>query len=134
MPNTAILNTFQSRKVYFNPAEQAVNREISMFQQDVAAVDKWFKSDRFKLVKRPYSAEHVVGLRGNLKQTYASDQQAKKMWNILSENQRNQTTSWTFGALDPVQVVQMAKYLTLCMYLVGNVLLLLLLLMNLVQI
>ena len=110
-PTKNTYNTFQATKVPFDPYEQDVNKEISMFQEDVAAVDKWFKSDRFKLVKRPYSAEHVVGLRGNLMQTYASDQQAKKMWKLLSENQRNQTTSWTFGALDPVQVVQMAKYM-----------------------
>lgn len=44
-------------------------------------------------------------------QTYAADGQAKKMWKILTENQKKGTTSWTFGALDPVQVVQMAKYL-----------------------
>ena len=37
---------------------------------------------------------------------------AKKLWTMLEEHKANGTTSHTFGALDPVQVIQMAKYLT----------------------
>jgi isocitrate lyase len=38
-------------------------------------------------------------------QTYAADGQAKKMWKLLQEHKKNGTCSWTFGALDPVQVL-----------------------------
>lgn len=91
--------------------EAMVEQEIADFQREVAEVEAWFKSERYSNCKRPYDAEHVVSLRSRVKQTYAADGQAKKMWKILNENQRKGTTSWTFGALDPVQVVQMAKYL-----------------------
>merc|ERR1719214_75984 len=35
-----------------------------------------------------------------------------KLYNMSREHQKNGTVSHTFGALDPVQIVQMAKYLT----------------------
>merc|ERR1719388_676500 len=35
-----------------------------------------------------------------------------KLYNMLREHQKKGTTSHTFGALDPVQIVQMSKYLT----------------------
>jgi isocitrate lyase len=38
---------------------------------------------------------------------------AKKLWALLENNQKNKTFSNTFGALDPVQVVQMAQYFDL---------------------
>ncbi|KAJ1509502.1 hypothetical protein HMI55_006785 [Coelomomyces lativittatus] len=36
---------------------------------------------------------------------------AQKLWMILEKHQRSKTASHTFGCLDPIQVVQMAKYL-----------------------
>merc|ERR1712070_510103 len=39
-------------------------------------------------------------------------QVSSKLYNMLREHQKNGTVSHTFGALDPVQIVQMAKYLT----------------------
>ena len=53
----------------------------------------------------------VVSKRGTILQSHASDIQAKKLWKLLKEHQRNKTASHTYGALDPVQVVQMGKYL-----------------------
>merc|ERR1719214_300150 len=35
-----------------------------------------------------------------------------KLYHMMRENQKKGTTSHTFGALDPVQIVQMAKYLS----------------------
>lgn len=37
--------------------------------------------------------------------------QGKKLWKLLSEHAKRGTPSHTYGALDPVQVTQMAKYL-----------------------
>jgi len=89
-----------------------VEKEIATFNQEVAEVKAWWSTERFKHVTRPYTAESVVSLRGSLKQDYASNAMAKKLWSILEENQKNKTCSHTFGSLDPVQVIQMAKYLT----------------------
>jgi len=91
---------------------ESVDAEIAAYTTEVAEVNQWWSSPRFKNVTRPYSAESVVALRGTLKQEYASNQQAKKLWSLLEHHQRAKTCSHTFGALDPVQVTQMAKYLT----------------------
>lgn len=70
---------------------------------------KWWASDRFKLVKRPYTAEQIVSKRGTLPTEYRSNAQAKKLWKLLQHNKKTGETSHTFGALDPVQVTQMAS-------------------------
>lgn len=60
---------------------------------------------------RPYTAEQVVSKRGTISQVYPSNEQGKKLWKTLEGHDRNKTASHTYGALDPVQVTQMAKYL-----------------------
>lgn len=85
--------------------------EEARFEAEVAEVQTWWKSDRFRLTERPYTARDVVRLRGTLRQSYASNEQAKKLWRTLKTHQANGTASTTFGALDPVQVAMMAKYL-----------------------
>ncbi|KAG8911142.1 isocitrate lyase 1 [Tulasnella sp. 417] len=42
---------------------------------------------------------------------YPSDIQGKKPWPLLENHAKNEPPSHTYGALDPVQVTQMAKYL-----------------------
>lgn len=88
-----------------------IMEEEGRFEAEVAEVQAWWNSGRFKLTRRPYSARDVVSLRGHLKQSYASDELAKKLWRTLKTHQANGTTSRTFGALDPVQVTMMAKHL-----------------------
>ncbi|KAL1931408.1 hypothetical protein VTP01DRAFT_9550 [Rhizomucor pusillus] len=87
----------------------AVDQEILEFQQEVEAVKKWWASDRFKHVKRPYTAEAIVSKRGTLPTEYRSNAQAKKLWKLLQKNKATGETTHTFGALDPVQVTQMAS-------------------------
>lgn len=89
----------------------AEDEESRRFREEVEDVKRWWKSDRFRLVKRPYSAESIVAKRGTITIEYPSNQQAKKFWKLAKQHQRNRTTSHTFGALDPIQVTQMAKYL-----------------------
>uniref|UniRef100_M4ER78 Isocitrate lyase n=1 Tax=Brassica campestris TaxID=3711 RepID=M4ER78_BRACM len=85
--------------------------EEGRFEAEVAEVQTWWSSERFKLTRRPYTARDVVALRGHLKQGYASNEMAKKLWRTLKSHQANGTASRTFGALDPVQVTMMAKHL-----------------------
>ncbi|EPQ29020.1 uncharacterized protein PFL1_03310 [Pseudozyma flocculosa PF-1] len=87
------------------------DKEAQLFQQEVEAVKKWWKDERFANVTRPYTAEQVVSKRGTVQQEYLSNVQAKKLWASLKNHAANGTTSHTYGALDPVQVTQMAKYL-----------------------
>ncbi|KAI3440872.1 Isocitrate lyase [Psidium guajava] len=85
--------------------------EEGRFEAEVAEVQAWWNSERFKLTRRPYTARDVVSLRGNLRQSYGSNEMAKKLWRTLKTHQANGTASRTFGALDPVQVTMMAKHL-----------------------
>ncbi|KAF8094079.1 hypothetical protein N665_0370s0014 [Sinapis alba] len=88
-----------------------IMEEEGRFEAEVAEVQTWWSSERFKLTRRPYTARDVVALRGHLKQGYASNEMAKKLWRTLKSHQANGTASRTFGALDPVQVTMMAKHL-----------------------
>ncbi|KAI5558232.1 hypothetical protein POPTR_017G036900v4 [Populus trichocarpa] len=88
-----------------------IMEEEGRFEAEVAEVQAWWNSERFKLTRRPYTARDVVALRGNLKQGYGSNEMAKKLWRTLKTHQANGTASRTFGSLDPVQVAMMAKHL-----------------------
>lgn len=88
-----------------------IMEEEGRFEAEVAEVQTWWSSERFKLTRRPYTARDVVALRGHLKQGYASNEMAKKLWRTLKSHQANGTASRTFGALDPVQVTMIAKHL-----------------------
>jgi isocitrate lyase len=84
-----------------------------MFQEQVVECENWFKSARFAGKTRPYSAKDVVALRGTFpKVQYPSDVMAKKAFAMFAELKKNKDCSHCFGALDTVQVIQMAKYLT----------------------
>ncbi|XP_010240914.1 PREDICTED: isocitrate lyase-like [Nelumbo nucifera] len=88
-----------------------ITEEERGFEAEVAEVQAWWNSHRFKLTRRPYTVRDVVSLRGSLKQNYVSNQLAKKLWSTLKTHQANGTASRTFGALDPVQVTMMTKHL-----------------------
>ncbi|KAF4589927.1 isocitrate lyase 1 [Pleurotus pulmonarius] len=94
---------------YFDPT--TMSQERSAFQTEVAQVELWWKNPRFARVKRPYTAAQVVSKRGTLPIQYPSNVQAKKLWALLAHHAKKGTPSHTYGALDTVQVTQMAKYL-----------------------
>lgn len=76
----------------------------------MAELKQWWSQPRWRKTKRIYSAEEIAAKRGSLKIEYPSSQQAKKMFKLLEEHDKNKTASFTFGALDPIHVSQMAKY------------------------
>ncbi|KAJ3350118.1 Isocitrate lyase [Entophlyctis luteolus] len=85
--------------------------EDKAFQAQAAEIKQTWASARFSQIVRPYSALDVAVKRGTLSQDYASNFQAKKLWALLKTHHANKTSSRTYGALDPIQVVQMGKYL-----------------------
>merc|ERR1719192_2928205 len=85
--------------------------ESEEFTRRVAQMEKWMSSERFKYTTRPYTAKDVVSLQGTYDMHYhPSEGQSKKLYKMLRENQKAGTVSHTFGALDPVQVIEMAPY------------------------
>ncbi|GMM48366.1 isocitrate lyase 1 [Pichia kluyveri] len=88
-----------------------LDEEEKAFQAEVEAVKKWWKEPRWEGITRPYTAEEIVMRRSTLQNPNASDAMARKAYNLLKEHAKNGTSSITFGALDPIHVAQMAKYL-----------------------
>ncbi|KAH3684208.1 hypothetical protein WICPIJ_004851 [Wickerhamomyces pijperi] len=88
-----------------------IQKEEQEFQQQVKDISEWWSQPRWHKTKRIYKPEDVATKRGSLKIHYPSSDQAKKLYGLLQEHDRNSTTSFTFGALDPIHVSQMAKYL-----------------------
>merc|ERR1719486_1492661 len=86
--------------------------EDADFAQRVKAMEAWMKSDRFKHTTRPFTAEDVVKLQGTVPLHFVGAQISDKLYKMMRQDQAEGKCSHTFGALDTVQVVQMAKYLT----------------------
>lgn len=82
------------------------------YEKEIEQTRQWMESSRFQHTKRTYDAEAVVRLRSPLPQQYASNYTAKKLWNMIQHDKQQGGYSHTFGCLDPVQVAQMAKYLS----------------------
>jgi len=97
---------------------QGAHAEERAFEAEAADLENWWKSDRFKFTKRPYSSKEVVALRGTVTQPPMANITGKKLYGLCRERFNQRKYTHTFGALDPVQVVQMAKYLE-CVYVSG---------------
>lgn len=88
-----------------------ITAEEQEFQKEVQELKAWWAQPRWNQTKRVYTAEDIARKRGTIKVPHASSQQADKLFKLLQEHDKNKTASFTYGALDPVQVTQMAKYL-----------------------
>ncbi|KAF8002923.1 hypothetical protein HF325_002168 [Metschnikowia pulcherrima] len=88
----------------------SVDDEDKFFQDQVAEIKQWWAQPRWAKTKRIYTAEEIAAKRGLLKIEYPLSKQADKLFALISEHDKKNTASFTFGALDPVQVLQMAKY------------------------
>jgi isocitrate lyase len=74
--------TTSARPLHVAPTPE---EEDAQFASEVADVEEWWKSPRWKGIKRPYSAADIVSKRGSLKQEYASSQMAKKLFGLFTE-------------------------------------------------
>lgn len=72
---------------------------------------QWFNSDRFKYITRPYTAQDLKVLLPPIRTRSASNEMSRRLYSLLRGHQKNGSTSYTFGALDPISVSQMAPHL-----------------------
>ncbi|QLQ80585.1 hypothetical protein HG537_0D05860 [Torulaspora globosa] len=88
---------------------QTLKKELSASAREI---EKWWSEPRWKNTKRIYSAEDIAARRGTFPPVeYPSSVMAKKLYKVLLKHSREGTVAKTFGALDPVHITQMAKYL-----------------------
>ena len=88
-----------------------MDAEGKRIQDITAQIEQWWRSPRFDQVERPYKASDIAPLRSSIPVEYPSNVQSKKMWKLLKEAQATKNFHMTYGALDPVQVVNLSKYL-----------------------
>ena len=95
---------------FFSMSAATLSEEDQQFQEAVESTEKWFSSPRFKDIKRPYTVSAVVEKRGTLPMTYPCDFQARKLWDLLHKYAAEKKPLLTMGAIDPVQMTQMAPH------------------------
>lgn len=86
--------------------------EEEAHQAEVARESARWSQPRWQHTKRPYTPTEVVSLRSPALREYAGCRPAVKLYDLLQSLKREGKFSHTFGALDPVQVVQMAPHLS----------------------
>lgn len=96
------------------------DNELAKLQGEAQAIERWWKESRWNQTKRIYSAMDVACLRPSSDarcdqltspSAVFSSHQALKLYNLLYQLYPRGGYSHTFGALDPIQVIQMAKHL-----------------------
>lgn len=88
-----------------------MDAEGERLQKITAEIQAWWSTPRFAGVERPYKASDIAPLRATISGDFPSNIQSKKMWSLLKESQATNNFHMTFGALDPVQVINQSKYL-----------------------
>jgi len=73
-------------------------------------IKEFLNKDRFKNIKRSYDENILHELTPSVQSNYASNIMSQKLYNLLLKLKEEKKTTYTFGALDPVQVIQMAPY------------------------
>jgi isocitrate lyase len=95
--------------MYFYEMAKRTKSTLSLLIKDVEA---WWDRGRWRNVQRDWCAENIVRLRGSQPLNEpASNAMAQKFWEQMEHAKANKCCKSSFGALDAVQVVQMAKYL-----------------------
>ncbi|GJE86218.1 isocitrate lyase and phosphorylmutase [Phanerochaete sordida] len=85
--------------------------EESQFRERVKTTQEFFDLPRFANLKRPYSAEAVTSKQGSLPVLpQPSGLLADKLWRLLEERAKEGKPVHTMGAIDPVQMTQMAPH------------------------
>ncbi len=90
-------------------------------QQQIESLKKdWANNPRWSTIKRDYSAESVVKLRGSLMPEYTiAKQGAEKLWRLISHNESKKGYVNCLGALTGGQALQQAKAGIEAIYLSG---------------
>ncbi|KAK9451336.1 isocitrate lyase [Limtongia smithiae] len=84
--------------------------EDAFLAQQIAEIEQWWASPRYAGITRPYSASDVATKRGTLgvPAPYPSSVQADKLFALLTARANAGLPVHTMGAIDPVQMTQMA--------------------------
>jgi isocitrate lyase len=89
----------------------SVSVEEAQFQARVKETQAFFDQSRFASLTRPYTAEDIVSKQGSLPVLpLPSTLLADKLWSLFKKNNEEGKPVHTMGAVDPVQMTQMAPH------------------------
>lgn len=97
----------------FRLEQPTAAEEEADFQSQISSIQTWFDSPRYASLKRNYSAEIVASKRGTqpISPLHSSNISAKKLWAALERAAKEGRPLNTMGAIDPIQMTQMAEHL-----------------------
>ena len=119
-----VFRSLFSSSAYARPTALALDaptpsEEPEAFASRVAAVETYFSQPRFSGLSRPYSAAAVASKQGSLPPLpLPSTLLADKLYAIFDRAAKEGKPVHTLGAVDPVQMTQMARWLEV-MYISG---------------
>lgn len=89
----------------------SLDRESAEFETRTSEIASFFSSSRFSSLKRPYTPSAVASKQGSLPVLpLPSTLLANKLYALLSKAAEEGKPVHTMGAIDPVQMTQMAKH------------------------
>ena len=89
----------------------SLEEETQLFNERVASLSRFFTLPRFSGIKRPYRPADIASKQGSLPiQPPLSASLADKLFALLARAEGEKQPLHTMGAIDPVQMTQMAKH------------------------
>lgn len=85
-----------------------MGEELNYLASQIAEIDAWFASDRFRGIRRNWDGAKIATLRGTLVEKYPSDIQAQKLFALFSQRFKERLPVHTIGSVDPVQMAESA--------------------------
>ncbi|CAO1624503.1 unnamed protein product [Parajaminaea phylloscopi] len=105
--NVAATSSFTATPLRLQPP--SAEEEAADFKRACDEVQAFFDSPRFQGIKRPYGPAAIVSKRGSMPATPpTSSLMADKLWSLLRHRFSKGEPVHTMGAIDPVQLTQMA--------------------------
>ncbi len=105
------VNDRRSISLSVQTSPPTLEEEDAAFQARVASLNDFLTQKRFDGIKRPYTTEDVAMRQGSLPvQPPVSAVLADKLFALLSKAEKEKLPLHTMGAIDPVQMTQMAKH------------------------
>lgn len=110
--STATFSAPPSAAPLFRLTQPTAAEEEADYQSQIASIQSWFDSPRFAQTKRSYSAALVASKRGTqpISPLHSSNISAKKLWAALTKASEEGRPLNTMGAIDPIQMTQMAPH------------------------
>lgn len=107
LPATRAFTTFPNLPL----SPPSISAEEAQFQARVKETQEFFELPRFSSLKRPYPAEAIASKQGSLPVLpLPSTLLADKLWRLFEERSAQGQPVHTMGAVDPVQMTQMAPH------------------------